>query len=183
MVGALKRPSPWPKVLEWLAGCNKNDRRLQGFKIWGRQRKQQEWWRAGTRRGSLIQTMGLFFEIYTGLWILSCVLALTVYGRDRRSFAFSRKDYWKFLFSPWKIATFIVAASAMVVMAPYSGDPTWDAVDRRVHVADDVPWRPLGDRFRLQAGNEETASQTGPGNICRVDVYGELVLRPVHFLS
>lgn len=73
--------------------------------------------------------MGLFFSIYTLLWILACILALIVCLSDSHSFAFSRGDYWKFLLSPWKIATFIVAAAAMVVIAPYSGDPTWDAVD------------------------------------------------------
>lgn len=127
--------------------------------------------------------MGLFFSIYTLLWILACILALIVCLSDSHSFAFSRGDYWKFLLSPWKIVTFIVAAAAMVVIAPYSGDPTWDAVDAGFMSLMTFLGAPLGDRFRLQAGNEETASQTGPGNICRVDVYGELVLRPVHFLS
>ena len=31
--------------------------------------------------------------------------------------------------SSWKLVTFAVAATAMTVMAPYTGDPTWDYFD------------------------------------------------------
>jgi hypothetical protein len=38
-------------------------------------------------------------------------------------------DYRAFLSQPWKIATFIIAASGITLAAPYSGDPTWDYPD------------------------------------------------------
>ena len=30
---------------------------------------------------------------------------------------------------PWKVITFVIAATGMTVIAPYTGDPTWDTVD------------------------------------------------------
>lgn len=29
----------------------------------------------------------------------------------------------------WKVVTFLIATIAMTVIAPYTGDPTWDYVD------------------------------------------------------
>ncbi len=37
--------------------------------------------------------------------------------------------YWRFLARPWKLTTFAVAAAGLIVIAPYTGDPTWDHVD------------------------------------------------------
>ncbi len=37
--------------------------------------------------------------------------------------------YWRWLFQGWKLVTFLISATAMVVIAPYTGDPTWDYVD------------------------------------------------------
>jgi hypothetical protein len=39
------------------------------------------------------------------------------------------RAYWKFLFQPWKVFAFIAAAALITVVAPYSGDPTWDYPD------------------------------------------------------
>jgi hypothetical protein len=33
------------------------------------------------------------------------------------------------LFQDWKIVTFIISAIGLTVIAPYTGDPTWDYVD------------------------------------------------------
>ena len=52
-------------------------------------------------------------------------LALRV--RDRLELF--QRPYWHFLLVPWKVGSFAIAASAMVLIAPYTGDPTWDAVD------------------------------------------------------
>jgi hypothetical protein len=41
----------------------------------------------------------------------------------------TRRGYWRFLFQPWKIASFAVAASGLILIAPYTGDMTWDYVD------------------------------------------------------
>lgn len=98
--------------------------------------------------------MGLFFSLYTVLWMLACMLALVVYLRDRSSFAFSHGDYWRLLFAPWKVATFLVAAAALVIMAPYTGDPTWDVFDAgfmSLMTFLGAPWA-IGSLYRLAAG-------------------------------
>ncbi len=56
-------------------------------------------------------------------------MALFLYLRDRRSFAISRPGYWRSLGEPWKLVTFAVAAAGLTLVAPYTGDPTWDYVD------------------------------------------------------
>ncbi len=66
---------------------------------------------------------------YVVLWGTACQFAVYFYLKDRRSFAFSRKEYIRFLFVPWKIVTFLIALTGMVAIAPYSGDPTWDHLD------------------------------------------------------
>lgn len=102
----------------------------------------------------MILNMGIVFSLYTVLWMLACVLALVVYLKDRRSFAFSHGDYWRLLFMPWKIATFLIAAAAMVIMAPYTGDPTWDAFDAgfmSLMTFLGAPWA-IGSLYRLATG-------------------------------
>ncbi len=48
---------------------------------------------------------------------------------ERKSLTLLLPAYRKYLRSPWKLLTFAVAALSMIVMAPYTGDPTWDYVD------------------------------------------------------
>ncbi len=66
---------------------------------------------------------------YVALWVAACLLAFYFYLKDWRSFAFSRREYLRFLFVPWKVVTFLIALVGMVEIAPYSGDPTWDHCD------------------------------------------------------
>ncbi len=73
--------------------------------------------------------MNTFFYIYIAFWSLACLIAVTFYFRDNKSYALSHSRYWHFLFKPWKIVTFLIAASGMTVIAPYTGDPTWDYFD------------------------------------------------------
>lgn len=70
-----------------------------------------------------------FFIGYMAAWGTMCAAAILLYARSPRSFSFSSKAYAKFLFVPWKVATFVVATIALTVVAPYTGDPTWDYVD------------------------------------------------------
>ncbi len=98
--------------------------------------------------------MGLFFTIYTILWVSVCAGAAVVYLADRGSFAFSHRDYWQFLLGPWKIVTFVIAAAALVIVAPYTGDPTWDAVDAgfmSLLTFIGAPWA-VGSLYRMAAG-------------------------------
>lgn len=70
-----------------------------------------------------------FFIGYIAAWTAACLLALAIYLRDPAAFAFSRRGYWRHLGAPWKLATFAIATAAITLIAPYSGDPTWDYFD------------------------------------------------------
>jgi hypothetical protein len=49
--------------------------------------------------------------------------------RRRSALELFRREYWAGLLQGWKLMTFLLAASALVVVAPYTIDPTWDYVD------------------------------------------------------
>ena len=40
-----------------------------------------------------------------------------------------QKTYWNGLFQSWKLITFLIAITGLTLIAPYSGDITWDYVD------------------------------------------------------
>ncbi len=73
--------------------------------------------------------LNTFFTIYIIFWASACVIALIIFLMNRRSFVISPRDYCRFLLQPWKIITFLIAASTMIVIAPYTGDYTWDYFD------------------------------------------------------
>lgn len=66
---------------------------------------------------------------YIVLWASLCVVAAALYVKERRDYAISRSAYWRLLLQPWKLVTFALAAAGVTVIAPYTGDPTWDYVD------------------------------------------------------
>ncbi len=69
------------------------------------------------------------FSAYLIGYSLACVIAAVWMVHERDSLLLFRADYRRYLSSPWKLVTFAVAATAMTIMAPYTGDPTWDYVD------------------------------------------------------
>ncbi|MCC6902475.1 MAG: hypothetical protein IT377_26120 [Polyangiaceae bacterium] len=69
------------------------------------------------------------FRLYLGLWATVTVVAVLVAVRQRRTLPLVSRAYARGLTRPWKLVTFTLAAGFFVVIAPYSGDPTWDAVD------------------------------------------------------
>lgn len=73
--------------------------------------------------------MNVFFYIYISAWGSACIFSLILYLRDKNSYAFSHANYWRFLLMPWKVVTFVIATTALTVIAPYTGDPTWDYFD------------------------------------------------------
>ena len=73
--------------------------------------------------------MSTFIFIYLVCWAFACLVALVLYIRDKNAYALSHVEYWRFLFVRWKVITFIIAATGMTVIAPYTGDPTWDYAD------------------------------------------------------
>lgn len=65
---------------------------------------------------------------------LALVLALATVtivltGRRRPKVTILSENYWRFLAAPWKLVTFAVAEAGMILVAPLTGDPTWDWLD------------------------------------------------------
>ena len=71
----------------------------------------------------------LFFKIYIACYVSASALACAVLYRKRQSLVLFSRRYREFLSTPWKLVTFLIAAGGMIVIAPYTGDPTWDYVD------------------------------------------------------
>lgn len=69
------------------------------------------------------------FQYYLASYVVACVLAVMLAYRERRALVLFSTQYRRFLFAPWKVVTFAVAALSMTIMAPYTGDPTWDYID------------------------------------------------------
>jgi len=73
--------------------------------------------------------MSSFFYIYISLWASACLLAIVLYVLYRESFSITCQGYFRFLFKSWKIVTFVISATGLTLIAPYTGDPTWDYID------------------------------------------------------
>ncbi len=73
--------------------------------------------------------MDPFFKIYIACWSLACLAALALYLRNPGELVISGRGYWHFLVEPWKFRAFAVAGLVITLVAPYTGDPTWDYVD------------------------------------------------------
>ena len=70
-----------------------------------------------------------FFLYYIATWGFACLAALGLFLRSPAAFTVGRRGYWHFLGEPWKLATFVAGAVLITLVAPYTGDPTWDYVD------------------------------------------------------
>ncbi|QOX78624.1 hypothetical protein FY034_06670 [Trichlorobacter lovleyi] len=66
---------------------------------------------------------------YTAGWLYLCLVAVGLVVRTPSRFTLLQRNYWLLLIEPWKLATALVATVGFMVMAPYTGDPTWDYVD------------------------------------------------------
>ena len=49
--------------------------------------------------------------------------------RKPGEFIISGRRYWRFLAEPWKLAAFVAGGLLITLVAPYTGDPTWDYAD------------------------------------------------------
>jgi hypothetical protein len=90
-------------------------------------------------------------KIYTLAWMLFCAIALIVFLIDKRSYVLSQREYWISIVKPWKLATFLLAGISMMVMAHYTGDPTWDAYDAgfmSLFTYATAPWA-VGSLYRI----------------------------------
>ena len=73
--------------------------------------------------------MSTAFIIYTLGWCLACLYAIYLMVRHRHTIGLFQPQYWRFLLKRWKIVTFTIAAGGLTVIAPHTGDPTWDYFD------------------------------------------------------
>lgn len=69
------------------------------------------------------------FTAYLAAYSLACLVAVVMMIRERATLVLLQRRYRCSLAAPWKLITFAIAAAAMTLMAPYTGDPTWDYVD------------------------------------------------------
>jgi len=69
------------------------------------------------------------FKLYLTSYSIACVIAIVLMIRERESLVLFQARYRQYLFTRWKLITFAIAAISMTIMAPYTGDPTWDYVD------------------------------------------------------
>lgn len=73
--------------------------------------------------------METFFIVYTCIWSCACLLAVWLAYQQRTQLNLFTKDYFHYISQPWKSITFAIAITGMTVLAPYTGDPTWDYFD------------------------------------------------------
>ncbi len=95
--------------------------------------------------------MNSFQEGYTVFWLLALVICVYIWATKSEPFIFFQKQYWLFLLRPWKVTTFAITTLFMVLIAPYSGDYTWDYADgffMSVLTYITAPWA-IGTFFKL----------------------------------
>lgn len=67
-------------------------------------------------------------RIYIASFTLVTLAALVVAARARPRLVLFERRYVRWPCRPWKLASFAIALTGMVIVAPLSGDPTWDYV-------------------------------------------------------
>ena len=99
------------------------------------------------------------FLAYIGGWGLACVVAIALVARRPAAFEITRRQYREYLLQPWKLATFAIATAGITVIAPYTGDPTWDyfdAIMMSVLTFATAPWA-VGTLYRTVRGRSGVA--------------------------
>jgi len=76
--------------------------------------------------------MNAYYFLFIAVTTIACVISTILYIRDKEAFAFSHRNYWRFIFVPWKVVMFSIAGIGLTLIAPYTGDPTWDYFDAAV---------------------------------------------------
>ena len=66
---------------------------------------------------------------YLAVSLLLFVVSLHLVWQKRQTLALTSVSYRTFLLVPWRITTFVLAFFGIVLLAPYTGDPTWDYFD------------------------------------------------------
>lgn len=70
-----------------------------------------------------------FEKFYLTAWAILVALSVGLMLVQPSRYEICTRPYWTFLLQPWKLVTFLLALALITVVAPYSGDPTWDYLD------------------------------------------------------
>ena len=101
-----------------------------------------------------------FFVGYIALWSVACLVALGLVVMRPAGFEITGRAYWRYLLQPWKLATFAVAAAGITLIAPWTGDPTWDYFDAlmmSVLTFASAPWA-VGTLYRALRGRAKAVN-------------------------
>jgi len=70
-----------------------------------------------------------FFHWYVGAWGAASAVALLMVLANPKAYSFTEPAYFRFIGVSWKLVTFAIAGIGITVVAPHTGDPTWDYYD------------------------------------------------------
>lgn len=99
-------------------------------------------------------------HLYLVVSLVALLLGIVVAIRHHRRISLFGAGYRRFLAVRWRLITFAIATTALVVVAPYTGDPTWDYYDAAfmaVLTFTTAPWA-LGCLFRAVRGPRDPAA-------------------------
>jgi len=68
-------------------------------------------------------------HFYTAVWLSVCGIAVVMVIRTPHNYSLLSKEYRQLICEPWKLITAGTATVSFTLMAPYTGDPTWDYFD------------------------------------------------------
>ena len=69
------------------------------------------------------------FKFYMAAWSAALAAGVIVFLFKRKAILPACPGYFRFMAMPWKVVTFVIAATGLTVVAPYTGDVTWDYAD------------------------------------------------------
>ena len=64
--------------------------------------------------------LSTFHTAYLAAWLLASLVAVALLIRNRRRYVVFTTAYRRFLFQPWKVATFLIAGVSMTVKSTAS---------------------------------------------------------------
>lgn len=66
---------------------------------------------------------------YLITWVILLLISAVIILKNKKDYEFFDRNYWQFLFEPWKLIIFFIAVFFISLAAPFSGDLTWDLCD------------------------------------------------------
>lgn len=109
-----------------------------------------------------------FIVFYFIAWTSFCILCISIIDKNPCEFSLLCDAYLKFLFVRWKVITFIVSSIGIVIIAPYTGDQTWDYFDAAIMsilTYLTAPWA-VGTLFRWASTNRIVTNKQAMIAVC-----------------